>query len=72
MPSFFGLDPLSTFELEVVGQLDRLSRRLIHLVLRGELAAAEPMPTPDGDPFEAWPKGLVAQTAVIESVTIDP
>jgi hypothetical protein len=72
LPSFFGLDPLSQFELEVVGQLDRLSRRLIHLVLKGELAAAEPLPTPEGDPFEAWPKGLIAQAALVEGVEIGP
>lgn len=71
LPSFFGLDPFSRFELEVVGQLNRLSRNLLHLALKGELESAQPLATPtERDPFEAWPKGAVATTMLVEDVQI--
>jgi hypothetical protein len=73
LPSFFGLDPFSGFELEVVGQLNRLSRNLLHLALRGELESAQPLATPTGrDPFEAWPRGALAATMLVEDVQIGP
>jgi hypothetical protein len=73
LPSFFGLDRFSRFELEVVGQLNRLSRNLLHLTLKGELEAAQPLATPtDRDPFEAWPKGALAATMLVEDVQINP
>jgi hypothetical protein len=71
LASFFGPDPFSRFELEVVGQLNRLSRDLLHLVLKGEVQSAKPLPTPiDRDPFEAWPKGVLAASELVEDVEI--
>jgi hypothetical protein len=71
LASFFGPDPFSRFEPEVVGQLNRLSRDLLHLVLKGEVQSAKPLPTPiDRDPFEAWPKGVLAASELVEDVEI--
>jgi hypothetical protein len=71
LASFFGPDPFSRFELEVVGQLNRLSCDLLHLVLKGEVQSAKPLPTPiDRDPFEAWPKGVLAASELVEDVEI--
>jgi hypothetical protein len=73
LASFFGPDPFSRFELKVVGQLNRLSRNLLHLVLKDELLSAKPLPTPtDRDPFEAWPKGVLAASELVEDVEIGP
>jgi hypothetical protein len=73
LASFFGPDPFSRFELEVVDQLNRLSRNLLHLVLKGELQSAKPLPTPtDRDPFEAWPMGVLGASELVEDVEIGP
>ena len=71
LASFFGSDPFSRFELEVVGQLNRLSRDLLRLVLKGEVQSAKPLPTPiDRDPFEAWPKGVLAVSELVGDIEI--
>jgi hypothetical protein len=43
------------------------------LHLTRELQSAEPLPTPvDGDPFEAWPRGVLAVGVRVDDVEIGP
>jgi hypothetical protein len=55
----FFAGPRDSLEGSVFQMLEYYARRLVIMLLRGELQDAEPVPTP-ADPFEAWPRGLLA------------
>jgi hypothetical protein len=68
LPTFFTLGAAERFEVEI-GQLGRAAAILLRLVLQNQLDAARPVPTPP-DPFESWPKGLIAMASAMGPITI--